>query len=160
MKSLNLDTDAVDKCIASQYVQKNKLTTIKLFEEDRLWASKLGIVLHPSVTINNITYRGEIEGFDIFKAICAGFLDQPDVCKGNNVFKILHKVDHSDLLYRRRPLVRLHHIVFAIIVVLAINVFALYIYRKFQKRKLNEELQVQVNSAVSQYFRLSGTETR
>jgi len=160
MKSLNLDTDAVDKCIASQYVQTNKLTTIKLFEEDRLWANKLGIVLHPSVTINNITYRGEIEGFDIFKAICAGFLDQPDVCKGNNVFKILHKVDHSDLLYRRRPLVRLHHIVFAIIVVLAINVFALYIYRKFQKRKLNEELQVQVNSAVSQYFRLSGTETR
>ncbi len=160
MKSLHLDTDAVDRCISSQYVQKNKLTTIKLFEEDRLWANKLGIVLHPSVTINNITYRGEIEGFDIFKAICAGFLEQPEVCKGDNVFKVLHKVDHSDMLYHRRPLVRLYHIVFAIIVVLAINVFALYIYRKFQKRKLNEELQVQVNSAVSQYFRLSGTDTR
>jgi hypothetical protein len=54
----------------------------------------------------------------------------------------------------------LFHIFFAIVVVLALNFLALFIYRKYQKRKLNEELQVQVNSAVSQYFRLSGTETR
>ncbi len=52
------------------------------------------------------------------------------------------------------------HIVFAIVVVLGLNFLALFIYRKYQKKKLNEELQVQVNSAVSQYFRLSGTETR
>jgi hypothetical protein len=56
--------------------------------------------------------------------------------------------------------VRFHHIILAIILVLAFNFIALYVYRKYQKRKLNEELQVQVNSAVSQYFRLSGTETR
>lgn len=90
MKFVGLDIDAVDRCFASQFQQNGKITTIKLLDEDRDWAKKLGIVLHPSVTINNITYRGELEGFDIFKAICAGFLDQPDVCKGDKVFQILH----------------------------------------------------------------------
>ena len=160
MRFVGLDIDAVDKCIASQFQQNGKITTIKLLEEDREWAKKLGIVLHPSVTINNITYRGELEGFDIFKAICAGFLDQPDVCKGDKVFQILHEVNPNELIYRGKPFVRLFHIFFAIVVVLALNFLALFIYRKYQKRKLNEELQVQVNSAVSQYFRLSGTETR
>jgi heme A synthase len=62
----------------------------------------------------------------------------------------------SDLMYRRRSVIKLFHIVAAVIVVLLLNVLALCIYRKYQKRKVNEELQVQVNSAVSQYFRLSG----
>ena len=61
----------------------------KLLKEDREWATKLGIVLHPAVTINNITYRGDINGYDVFRAICAGFKDAPDVCKGDNVFDIL-----------------------------------------------------------------------
>lgn len=62
----------------------------------------------------------------------------------------------SDLLYHKRSLVKLYHIFAAVIIVILLNVGALLIYRKYQKRKVNEELQVQVNSAVSQYFRLSG----
>lgn len=42
--------------------------------------------MHPALTINNITYRGQISGYDIFKTICAGFLVQPEICKGANIF--------------------------------------------------------------------------
>ena len=49
-------------------------------------SKKIGIIIHPAVSVNNITYRGVLEGFNIFKAICAGFLEQPSVCKGDNVF--------------------------------------------------------------------------
>jgi heme A synthase len=76
------------------------------------------------------------------------------------VFQVLASVDSSDLLYHKRSLVKLFHIVAAVILVLLLNLAALCIYRKYQKRKVNEELQLQVNSAVSQYFRLSGQETR
>lgn len=50
-----------------------KVSDNKLLSEDRKWANKLGIVLHPAISINNITYRGDINGYDVFKAICAGF---------------------------------------------------------------------------------------
>jgi len=31
---------------------------------------ELGIYLHPGVTINNITYKGYLEGEDIHNAVC------------------------------------------------------------------------------------------
>jgi hypothetical protein len=139
-----------------RYGQKDVL--VKYLEEDRQQAKKLGIILHPSITINNITYRGEIDGHDIFKAICAGFLDQPEICKGESVFAIVNG-DNSELIYHRNSLVRVYHIISAIILVLIINAIALCLYRKHQKKKVNEELHLQVNSAVSSYFKLSGQES-
>jgi len=46
-------------------------------------------------------------------------------------------------------------VVFAVIVVVLINMFLIYMYRKHNQKKVNEQLQAQVNSAVSQYFRLA-----
>lgn len=55
----------------------------------------------------------------------------------------------DDIMAHRKGLVRLYHIIAAIILVLLLNFAALFVYRKYQKRKMNEELQMQVNSAVS-----------
>jgi hypothetical protein len=49
--------------------------------------------MHPSITINNVTYRGDINGYDIFRAVCAGFKDQPYVCKSDNVFDSIAKIE-------------------------------------------------------------------
>ena len=48
----------------------------------------------------------------------------------------------------------------AVIAVIVFNAFLLYVYRKNHKKQVNEQLQAQVNSAVSQYFRLADNETR
>ena len=156
MEKLNLNVKAVDKCYEKQFDFRGRTPIVTILEEDRNWAKTFGINLHPAISINNITYRGQFEGFDIFKAICAGFLEQPEICKGDKVLQFFSLENTGDLLYRRRSVIKLFHIVAAVIVVLLLNVLALCIYRKYQKRKVNEELQVQVNSAVSQYFRLSG----
>jgi hypothetical protein len=60
---------------------------------------------------------------------------------------------------KSRNLVRVYHIVGAILLVISLNVAALCLYRKYQKKKVNEELSLQVNSAVSNYFKLSGHDT-
>jgi len=75
-----------------------------LLAEDRKWANKLGIVIHPTVTVNNVTYRGEINGYNVFKAICAGFKDYPIECKGDNVFAIIESGEEYKLNHRH-----LHH---------------------------------------------------
>lgn len=85
MDSLKINTQAVDRCFENQFDTRGRTTVVKLLEEDRVWAKTFGINLHPAISINNITYRGEFEGFDIFKAICAGFLEQPEICKGDKV---------------------------------------------------------------------------
>lgn len=50
---------------------------------------KQGISLNPSITINNITYRGDVTGYDVFRAICEGFKSKPGECQGDNIFEIL-----------------------------------------------------------------------
>jgi hypothetical protein len=43
----------------------------------------IGIYHHPSLTIKNFTYRGNIEGKDVFYSICAGFQSRPNICVDN-----------------------------------------------------------------------------
>ncbi len=58
-----------------------------------MWGNILGVFMHPSITINNVTYRGDLNGYDIFRAVCAGFKDQPYVCKSDNVFDSIAKIE-------------------------------------------------------------------
>lgn len=154
MKTLGIYTVPVEKC----FTENLKRRKIAFFEEDREVSKQIGVVMHPAVTINNITFRGEIDGVNVFKAICAGFLEQPLICKGDSLFAFLAREGTGGLVNRHFNVARVVHIVVAVIMVVVINLLALFMYRKYQKRRVNEELQLQVNSAVSQYFRLSGTE--
>lgn len=45
----------------------------------------------------------------------------------------------------------------AIVAVMLINFLALYLYRRHHRQKMNQEMHHQVNSAVSQYFKLSSS---
>ena len=47
-------------------------------------------------------------------------------------------------------------VIVAIVVVLVLlNVIIVYCYRRYSKREMNNEMQMQIESAVSQYFALS-----
>ena len=97
--------------------------------DERGGSDRLGIVLHPSITINNITFRGELEGEYIFKAICAGFYVSPEICKGDNIDKIINESSLEDILAKGRSGIRLNHIILAITVILGLNLLVLYGYR-------------------------------
>jgi hypothetical protein len=67
----------------------------KILSKDRFDANFFGVYFHPSISINNITYRGEINAHDIFRAVCAGFKDQPEICKGDNIFDAIAKIEQN-----------------------------------------------------------------
>jgi len=41
--------------------------------EDKFIAEVYGVSVHPSITINGQLYRGDLDGEDIFRAICSSF---------------------------------------------------------------------------------------
>ena len=41
---------------------------------------ELGIYLHPGITINDITYKGYLEGEDVHNAVCTALRPVPEVC--------------------------------------------------------------------------------
>ena len=45
----------------------------KMLLDDAKWARLIGLNYHPAVTINDFTYRGDIDYADIQQAVCAAF---------------------------------------------------------------------------------------
>jgi hypothetical protein len=94
MRDLGIDEKAITECVDHSFVRKgDRKSDNKLLSADRSYATTLGIVVHPTITVNNNTFRGEINGYNVFKAVCAGFKDMPDICKGDKIYQVLDTVD-------------------------------------------------------------------
>ena len=74
---MGINEEQVTKCIRASFVtdENGVITDNYILRQDRQWSNTLGVFMHPSITINNVTYRGDINGYDIFRAVCAGFSD-------------------------------------------------------------------------------------
>ena len=97
------------------------------------------------MTVNNISFRGDLNGYDIFRAVCAGFKDIPKVCKGDAIFDQITQLDSTSTVEghgKSGKTIKGYQILIAIIVVMIINFGALYLYRRHHKQKVNQELQL------------------
>ena len=97
--------------------------------------------------INNRTYRGQLESLAVFNALCAGFANPPAMCQGT--------LGSYSPDFLPEEGIKGSLIVMIIIVLALLNVVIVYCYRRYSKREMQNEMQMQIESAVSQYFALS-----
>ena len=85
---------------------------------------------------------------NIFKTICAGFNSTPEVCFP----------DYDEAAGKRTTPgggIGKGTVIAIIIIAIAINVLLIYCYRRYTKREMKEEMQLQISSMMSQYFALN-----
>lgn len=64
----------VKQCLSDSFQTPGVNSTINLlFHHDKLLAEAYGMSIHPAITINGQIYRGDLDGEDVFHAICASF---------------------------------------------------------------------------------------
>ena len=64
----------VNQCFLNSFIKVGDVDSYnEVLDGDAKVQEELGIYLHPGLTINNITYRGYIEGEDVKEAICSSF---------------------------------------------------------------------------------------
>lgn len=121
----------------------------KVLKEMRSNWSKLGTHLTPSVVVNDVIFRGQMNPDNIFEAICSGFKDMPHGCTKWMVKegiienpKALEGVSTSELLV-------------IIGVLVFINLILICVYRSTLNSEIKKDMKVKVSSAVSQYIALS-----
>ena len=65
-----------EACVKRSFTSKNwnskTVSNLIIDDEIKYWKS-YGSGIYPSIVINNITYRGQIDPLSVFNAICAGF---------------------------------------------------------------------------------------
>ena len=156
-EQLNISWDDTQKCVAESFSTSNPAqwgaadtTNIKIDEEIKYW-KQYGTNIYPSIVINQKTYRGQIEPMSVFNAVCAGFTSPPDQC-----LKTLHieKTVQVEKLGEGKS-TKVGAIVAIVVALILLNVLIVYCCRRKAKRDMNNEMQMQIESAVSQYFALT-----
>ena len=83
----NLDWTKTTACVEASFSSQKQSdwllesTTNKLIDADIEYWNKYGSSINPSIVINNVTYRGQLEAQAVMNALCAGFKNPPDHCK-------------------------------------------------------------------------------
>lgn len=116
-------------------------------EEIEYW-KKYGSGIYPSIVVNNRTYRGQLESLAVFNALCAGFESAPSMCSATLASNKPDFLDQGDGI-------KGGVIVLIVLLLIIVNMFIVYCYRRSAKREMQQNMNVQIESAVSQYFALS-----
>lgn len=75
------EVGTVDKCFSDSFAVQGDYESDNTFlKADQEWAQKNNVQYHPSIAVNNITYRGGINGMDLAMSICEAYRVKPDEC--------------------------------------------------------------------------------
>lgn len=144
---LKMDYEETMGCVRDTFrrggIDDYKSENTALADERDYW-NQYGAHFYPSIVINNRTYRGAFQPEAVFNSICAGFQKPPKICGtfGDTHESIIRGIQGTTLVY----------IILGLIV---LNILLIFCYRRISQREMKEDMRMQVNSAVSQYFALS-----
>jgi len=146
-KTINEDFVKTMQCVKDSFTGGNFQldNNTVLAEEARAW-KEYGVGYWPSVVINDRTYRGDLVPDAVQNAICSAFAQEPPECKE---FKVQQGVEGEPEGITGNVLI------VVVVLLVLVNVAMIFLYRKCTNRDMKDDMQLQVNSAVSQYFALS-----
>ena len=101
-------------------------------EEELQYWRKYGSGIYPSISINNKTFRGNIDPLSVYNAICAGFLNPPEICKetlGIVTPIVIHEIK------KEAKGMSWGGIILIVILVIMFNGMVIYCYRRQTKRE-------------------------
>ena len=149
MKEVDIDAEKVDNCFKDSFLTSNKIN----YETDDNWIlmnetkliRQMCIQFWPTVTVNNVSYKGNLEGKNVFEAVCSLYpeADIPETC--NEVLGI-QSHEHSEGLNVSLILIMV------ISCLILFFLFLVFIYRRWVRSQLTNEMSSQVNQMVTQYI--------
>lgn len=152
-KSIGVEYEQTMQCVRDSFegpnMQKDENKVLKTMAEG--W-KKYGTGYWPSIVINERTYRGDLVPDSVLNAICAGYNSMPQFCKK-------FEEELAEGQYSKSEGITGNVLIFVVVLLVLVNIVLIILYKKCTKKELKEDMQLQVNSAVSQYFALSTTNT-
>ena len=151
-KRLKLDFDATEKCVNDSFMSVDHTISGNTLLEANAQAWKdYGTLYWPSVTINRMTFRGDITAENVLEDICANLRTKPEVC--------INFAEREGIVYEEVTVVAegddssisASVLVFIVLVLVMANAILIYAYRRCVKKEMDETMNFRVSNAVSQY---------
>jgi len=154
-KKLGISFEETQKCVSDSFSSSDwasNSTVNQMIEEEIEYWRSYGTGIYPSLVINNRTYRGQIEPLAVQNAICAGFEKPPAMCLATLKSYTPDFLDEGNF--------GAGTLVLIVLGLILANVVIVCCYRRYTKREMHQNMNVQIESAVSQYFALSKEDTK
>eukprot|EP00828_Plagiopyla_frontata_P021412 TRINITY_DN279_c0_g1_i9.p2 TRINITY_DN279_c0_g1~~TRINITY_DN279_c0_g1_i9.p2 ORF type:complete len:126 (+),score=6.10 TRINITY_DN279_c0_g1_i9:160-537(+) len=103
-----------------------------------------GRSIWPGVSVNNMTYRGNLEQQDILEVICASLESVPKICQKNFNFYVTE--DNGKGLSKTAV------IILVVVILFCFLLFLVLAYRKWYEKELHVQMDQKVNPMVNQYI--------
>ena len=132
-----------------QYLNDNTI----LRENSEQW-SEYGTLYWPSITIDKLTFRGDLNPENILEAVCATLNQKPDVCVQFYREEGIAFTMGDQFNGRLNP-VTTELLAGVVILLVLVNLILIYAYRQCAKKEMEQDMQFKVSSAVSEYIALS-----
>jgi hypothetical protein len=147
IKSIGIKQTEVDQCFQASVDGKNiEMDPNYLLENERKLMKERGAWFFPTIFINGVPYRGDLEADEVLKMICAGFKKQPQYC-----------VEYFDQKEGKKSEEGISAGTVLLIMFFALVAFLviLFFYRKWLRRDMNYRMKAEVSAAVNQYIALT-----
>jgi len=155
---LGFNWEETQKCVTDSFSAptgwKNGGVTNSIIDKEISYWTEFGTNIYPSIVINNRNYRGQIDALSVFNAICAGFQEPPNYClktlgrEPQNSFTDAFGLSGSDG-------VTFAEVSVLVLGLVALNATVVYCCRRRARREMQSEMNMQIESQVSQYFALT-----
>jgi hypothetical protein len=94
------------------------------------------------VVINERTYRGDLVPDSVMGALCSAYTEEPGYCNKYRFEQGLPLAPSSSGVTRSI-------LILVVVFLVILNVLIILLYRRCQNREIKQDMQLQVNSAVS-----------
>ena len=126
-----------------------------MLEADSKWAKEHHLDFHPSITINDFSYRGDIEFADIREAICAAYQERPQHCNLDEIWSKESKNNveamDDDTHDKTNKRIKRMYVLGIFFFLFLVNFFIwLYLQRK-TRRDYTDEVTSRVSAAMHEY---------
>ena len=149
-KKIGIDHAKVDKCVKDSFETSNhqQSDNVILKEMSQAWKD-YGTLYWPSVTINRMTFRGDITPENILQDVCANLIDKPKVCVD---FYKREGIKVEEISVQGPDTVSAELLILVVCVLVGVNVILILAYRRCVKKEMEDTMGFKVSSAVNQYI--------
>lgn len=150
LKDLGYDYDKIQECILKSVKDDGdiELAENSLLDNERAAMRERGVFFFPSMIVNGVAYRGDLEADEVLKMVCAGFNKQPKYC--TEYFS-----ETEEKTVKKKKGVSAGTVLLLMFFALIAFVAVLFFYRRWLRRDMNIKMKYEVNMAVNQYIALS-----
>lgn len=135
------------KCVAESFLGSDHSMVDNTFlkEASEAW-KEYGTLYWPSVTINKMTFRGDITPENILEDICANLANKPKVCI--NFYKREH-INYEETTIVGEDSVSAELLILVVLILIGVNVLLILAYRRCVKKEMDDTMGFKVSNAVS-----------